>query len=165
MPFTPLHMGPGILLKSILQGSFSLLIFGWSQIVMDLQPLIAMITNEGKLHGFSHTFIGAILIAIVSALSGKYLSEFGLKLIVTSKDAKPIKISWFVAISSSFIGTFSHVILDAIKHRDIFPYFPFTEYNNFLGIISVSNLYKFCLYCGLIGVAIYYFVLFKFKKN
>jgi len=27
MPFTPLHMGPGILLKSILQGSFSPMVF------------------------------------------------------------------------------------------------------------------------------------------
>ena len=52
-------MGPGMLIKSLLHGSFSLMIFGWSQILMDLQPLFAMITNEGKLHGFSHTFLGA----------------------------------------------------------------------------------------------------------
>ena len=39
MPFTPFHMGPGILIKSLLQGAFSLMVFGWAQIVMDIQPL------------------------------------------------------------------------------------------------------------------------------
>ena len=40
MPFTPLHMGPGIAVKAVLQGSFSLMVFGWAQIVMDIQPLV-----------------------------------------------------------------------------------------------------------------------------
>ena len=39
MPLTPYHMGPGMLLKAVLGGSFSLMVFGWTQIVTDLQPL------------------------------------------------------------------------------------------------------------------------------
>ena len=74
-------MGPGMLIKSLLHGSFSLMIFGWSQILMDLQPLFAMITNEDKLHGFSHTFLGASFIAVIAVLTGKHLSEFGLRII------------------------------------------------------------------------------------
>ena len=78
MPFTPIHMGPGIFLKGILQGSFSLMVFGWTQIVMDVQPLFVLISGEGHLHGFSHTYIGASLLAIFSGFTGKYLSQFGL---------------------------------------------------------------------------------------
>ena len=48
MPFTPLHMGPGILIKSILQGSFGLTLFDWAQILMDLRPLIVILTGEGQ---------------------------------------------------------------------------------------------------------------------
>lgn len=70
MPFTPIHMGPGILIKAILQGSFSLMVFGWTQIVMDIQPLVVMISGEEHLHGFTHTYVGAVLIAIISPLSG-----------------------------------------------------------------------------------------------
>ncbi len=81
MPFTPLHMGPGVLIKSILQGSFSLMIFGWTQVIMDIQPLIVILSGEGHLHGFSHTYIGATLLAIFSAISGKYLSEIGLRML------------------------------------------------------------------------------------
>ena len=55
MPFTPLHMGPGIAIKVIMQRRFSLMVFGWSQIVMDIEPLVAMLRDKGELHGLSHT--------------------------------------------------------------------------------------------------------------
>ena len=163
MPFTPFHMGIGIFTKAILQSSFSLMVFGWAQIVMDLQPLLVMITGHGHLHGFSHTYLGASLIAILSALSGKYLSEFGLRLLGISKRENPIKIAWWVVFLSAFIGTFSHVFLDSIMHADVQPYYPVSLYNSLWGIISVSMLHKICIYSGLIGTAIYYLVLYRQK--
>ena len=93
MPFTPFHMGPGILLKAILQGSFSLMVFGWTQIVMDIQPLIVLIMQEGHLHGFSHTYLGASLIAILSAVTGKYLAQIGLWLLRIEPEIKN-NIAW-----------------------------------------------------------------------
>jgi len=163
MPFTPFHMGIGIFTKAILQSSFSLMVFGWAQIVMDLQPLLVMITGYGHLHGFSHTYLGASLIAILSAFSGKYLSEFGLRLLGISKRETPIKIAWWVVFLSAFIGTFSHVFLDSIMHADVQPYYPVSLYNDLWGIISVSMLHKICIYSGLLGTAIYYIVLYQQK--
>jgi membrane-bound metal-dependent hydrolase YbcI (DUF457 family) len=165
MPFTPIHMGPGILIKSLLQGSFSLMVFGWTQIVMDIQPLIVLISGEGHLHGFTHTYVGAILIAIFSAFTGKYLSEFGLKILRISKNENPISIVWWVVFLSAFIGSFSHVLLDSIMHSDVEPFFPFTLDNKFLGLISVSMLHKVCLYSGLAGAAIYYGINWKLKRE
>ena len=75
VPFTPFHMGPGILLKAVLQGSFSLMVFGWAQIIMDVQPLIVLLSGEGHLHGFTHTYLGATLIGAVSAITGKHAAE------------------------------------------------------------------------------------------
>ena len=40
------------------------MVFAWAQIIMDIQPLVVMITGEGHLHGFSHTYVGATLIGI-----------------------------------------------------------------------------------------------------
>ncbi|GAL02073.1 hypothetical protein JCM19237_4966 [Photobacterium aphoticum] len=51
--------------------------FGWSQIVMDIQPLVVLLTQEGDLHGISHTLLGALVLGLLAALSGKYLSEWG----------------------------------------------------------------------------------------
>ena len=163
MPFTPVHMGPGILIKAILQGSFSLMIFGWTQIVMDIQPLIVMITGEGHLHGFTHTYIGAVIIAIISALTGKYLSELGLKILGLYKD-QPINIAWWVSFLSAFIGSFSHVFLDSIMHADVEPFYPITRTNNFHSMVSITMLHKLCMYSGLAGALIYYAVSYG-RKN
>lgn len=156
MPFTPIHMGPGILIKALLQGSFSLMVFGWAQIVMDIQPLIVLITQEGHLHGFSHTYVGATLLSVVSAFSGKYLSELGLIIIGLSNKTNPIKITWLIVFISAFIGTFSHVLLDSIMHFNVEPFYPFSLQNDFLGVITINQLHKICLYSGLFGAGLYY---------
>ena len=163
MPFTPFHMGPGILIKAVLQGSFSLMVFGWSQVIMDIQPLVIILTGEGHLHGFSHTFLGATLIALFSAMSGKYLSEYGLGVIGVSKQQNPINISWPVAILSAFVGALSHVFLDALMHADLQPYYPFSTDNGLLDLISVEALHNLCLYTAVVG-AVLYFSIYRLRK-
>lgn len=164
MPFTPFHMGPGIFIKAVLQGGFSLMVFGWSQIVMDLQPLFVLIQGYGHLHGFSHTYIGGTLLAVISAVTGKYLSELGLRILRLSAQPNLIKISWPVAFLSAFIGCFSHVLLDSIMHADVEPFYPFTLTNVFLKIISIEMLHKVCLYSGLLGAALFYGVQWRHRK-
>jgi len=149
-------MGPGIFIKAVLQGSFSLMVFGWAQIVMDIQPLIVLLTGEGQLHGFSHTYIGATLLAVFSALSGKYLSEAGLKIIGISKKNNPVNITWWVVFTSAFIGTYSHVVLDAMMHSDVQPFYPLSQTNTLLGLVTVSALHQFCIFSALVGTIIYY---------
>jgi len=164
MPFTPFHMGPGIAIKALLQGSFSLMVFGWAQIVMDIQPLIVLISGERHLHGFSHTYVGGTLIAIFSALSGKYLSEIGLFILGINREWQ-VKIAWWVAFLSAFIGTLSHVLLDSIMHADVEPFSPFTTHNSFLGVITVPALHKLCLYTGAIGGILYLAINWAQKFN
>lgn len=163
MPFTPFHMGPGLLIKAVMQGSFSLMVFGWAQILMDIQPLIAMTSSQGKVHGFSHTWLGAIFIGFVAALSGKYLSQYGLKILeIPVKGATNIK--WTVCFISAFIGSFSHILLDSIMHSDMSPGYPVTESNLLLGIISVYTLHLSCFLAGVLG-GIVYFVVVKWKSD
>jgi len=157
-------MGPGIAIKALLQGSFSLMVFGWAQIIMDIQPLVVILTGEGNLHGFSHTYLGASLLAIVSALSGKRLSELGLIIIGISQQANPIKISWHTAAISAFIGTYSHVMLDSIMHSDLQPFYPLWLSNDLHGLISIGALHKLCITSGLIGAVLYYVVQYLLKR-
>lgn len=157
MPFTPLHMGPGLILKSLMQSAFSLMVFGWCQILMDVQPLLVMITGEGHLHGFSHTFVGATLIATAAAVSGKYLGQFGLKVLAIDPDGRA-KISWWTAALSAAIGAYSHVLLDAVMHWDVEPFYPFSEDNPWLHIISVDQLQWFCLATAVLGAALYFLI-------
>lgn len=152
MPFTPIHMGPGIAIKSVLQDRFSLMVFGWSQIVIDLQPLFAMLGADILLHGFTHTFIGASLIGFIAAISGKYLGEIGLR-ILKLPGHNPIK--WPTAFLSAYIGVYSHVILDSIMHSDVFAFAPFSLWNPLLQIISLDQLHLACLISGILGGLVY----------
>ncbi|GAA6151915.1 metal-dependent hydrolase [Pseudoteredinibacter isoporae] len=164
MPFTPLHMGPGIVIKALLQGSFSLMVFGWSQIVMDIQPLLVLITGEGHLHGFSHSYAGASLLAVFSALSGKYLSEVGLYLLEMNPNWT-VNISWWVALLSAFVGSYSHVLIDSLMHSDMEPFFPFNAENELLGVVSVELLHKLCLYSALAGGGLYYAIRWVMERH
>jgi hypothetical protein len=164
MPFTPFHMGPGIAFKALLRGSFSLMVFGWAQIVMDIQPLLVLISGTGHLHGFSHTYSGATVLALLSGLTGKYLAEIGL-FILDIKSQWPVKIPWWVVFLSAFIGTYSHVALDSLIHSDVEPFYPFTKSNALLGILSVSTLHQLCIYSGLAGAALYYSISWYLKKR
>ena len=164
MPFTPFHMGPGILVKSLLQGGFSLMVFGWSQIVMDLQPLVAIITGKGELHGFTHTYIGSTFVAIFSAITGKYLSQWAL-VILSNGAQRGIEIRWRIAFLSAFIGAYSHVLLDSIMHADVMPLAPFIHVNDLLGLVSIDLLHKLCVYSGVVGAAMYFTVSYMMTRH
>ncbi|EHW0638026.1 hypothetical protein K1B29_004356 [Vibrio vulnificus] len=148
MPFTPLHMGPALVLKSVASASFSLTVFGWSQIVMDIQPLVVMLADSGELHGWSHTILGATLLGLLSAITGKYLSESGLS-IIRWRRFLPIK--WKTAYLSSFLGTYSHVFIDAIMHVDVLPFSPLFDGNPFHGMVSIAVLQQICIASAVIG--------------
>ena len=59
MPFTPFHMGPGLAIKAVSGRYLSLMVFGFSQVAMDIEPLVRMIRGDAVLHGFTHTYLGA----------------------------------------------------------------------------------------------------------
>ncbi|MCB1936511.1 MAG: metal-dependent hydrolase [Nitrosomonas sp.] len=164
MPFTPYHMGPGLLIKSVMQSSFSLVIYGWAQIVMDIQPLMVLLTGKGQLHGFSHTYLGATLLAIVAAFTGKYLIEACLKSLGTYNPFKATLFTWRVVFFSAFLGTFTHVLLDSIMHADMKPFYPLAIENKLLGVLTIEQLHQFCGYSGVLGMVIYILVLLKVKK-
>ncbi len=161
MPFTPLHMGPGLVIKACMQGSFSLMVFGWSQIVIAIQPLIVLLANKGELHGLSHTYAGATIIAVASAVSGKYLGEIGLR-IMHMGNYNPI--CWRVAFISAFIGGYSHVFIDSIMHSDIRPLAPFSQQRIFFGVVSIDTLHILCVLSAVIGGAGFYLTE-RIRKN
>ena len=162
MPVTPFHMGPGLLIKAVLQGYFSLIIFGWAQVLIDIQPVLAIVTGMGTVHGFSHTYPGAVLIAIIAAVSGKWVYRWCMRFM--EKDFSdyqkrlfdvPVKLTAGISISSALIGTISHVLLDSIMHPDVEPFFPVNTQNHLALVLSIGTLYRLCVYSGLLGLVIY----------
>jgi hypothetical protein len=171
MPFTPLHMGPGALVKAAAGRHFSLTMFGLSQVAIDLEPLVRILRGDGVLHGFSHTYVGATLIAAVCVAAGRPVCQWLLdrgwpesSLPFLHWLRGPAVITWPSAMAGAFVGTWSHVFLDSIMHGDIEPLFPFSRSNSLQLVISIETLHLLCLLAGALALLLLYAV-FAFQRS
>lgn len=122
------------------------MVFGGSQVLMDIEPLIGILLSKPILHGPTHSVLGALIIGGIAAVIGKPVSAFVLRFLNIPHEP----FTWIAAGTGSFVGTFSHILLDGIMHADMAPGWPFTSGNLLLGIISVRQLHNVCLIAGLI---------------
>ncbi len=165
MPITPLHLGPGLLLKSCGGSYLSLTMFALVQVTMDLEVVLRLILGSSQLHGFTNTIISATLILMVTVPLGKPICEWALRW--WNRNLSPaqaqwlqvsVSISWKAAWIGAVLGAYSHLLLDAIMHADARPWMPFSDVNTLVGLISIDRLNLFCLLSLLIGgifIAVY----------
>ncbi len=79
MPFTPFHLGPGLAIKAMLGSGFSLTLFGVAQVVMDIEPLIRLLRGDRLVHGWTHSYLGATLVAGLVLLLGRPPTQWWLR--------------------------------------------------------------------------------------
>ena len=161
MPFTPLHMGPGLALKSLLGARFSLMLFGFSQVAMDIEPLVRILRDDDVLHGWTHTVGGATAIGVFSIVGGRPACQWILDRWprepghwLLERLRGPQRISAGSACAGALLGTWSHVLLDGIMHSDIRPLAPFAPGNALLGVLPIDALHLACIGCGAAGAAL-----------
>ena len=154
MPVTPVHMGPGLLLKAVMRGAFSLIVFGYAQVLIDLQPLAALITGRGVLHGWTHTWLGAVVIGCFAAATGRPLTNAALRLVRGGARSR-LTVSWPVALTSGLIGTLSHVALDSLIYPDMHALWPWSQAQPWLGAATSGQVYGACFAGGVLGAVLY----------
>jgi len=159
MPFTPFHMGPGMALKSLAGDRFSLITFGAAQVVIDIEPGIGLLRGSEVLHGWTHTYAGATVIAAaVVALRPVWLGvlrSWNAQLRHHELDwmASRDVLGWSAAAAGAFIGTYTHIVLDSVMHADIRPFAPFSNANGLYEVISLPALHGTCAILGVAGLA------------
>lgn len=154
MPFTPFHMGAALLLKPMAPRRFSVLVFGISQVAIDLEPLVRILRGDRVLHGWTHSFLGALLVGAVVGWIARplvnawlaYLARDGVRTLFTRPLTTP------VAFVSAWIGTGSHVILDSIMHVDMQPLAPFATGNPLLDALPLATLHLGLVGAGAVGL-------------
>jgi hypothetical protein len=171
MPFTPFHMGPGLAVKAVCGRYFSLMVFGFSQVAIDIEPLVRIIRGDAVFHGFTHTYLGATLVALVSVVVGRPFCQFLLSYWTSERYSPflnwlrgPNLLSWPAAIAGAIVGTSSHVFLDSIMHSDMQPLAPLSEANALLRVISVGSLHLVCVLSGVFG-ALILLAVFIFRRG
>jgi hypothetical protein len=113
MLFTPFHMVIGVAAKALAPKLISLQVFALTQVAMDIEPGVRMAMDSDVLHGWSHTLAGAIPVALASAVAWKILERR--RIWRWTFDPITPAMLW----STCFVGTWSHVLLDALIHRDM----------------------------------------------
>ena len=158
MPFTPLHMGPGVALKALGGRHFSLTMFGVTQVAMDIEPLVHLLRGDDVLHGLTHTYAGATVIALATRVLGRPFCWMALAYwnrVATLPFLRSFrvstKISRIPALSGAFLGAYSHVLLDSFMHADMRPGWPFMAGNGLLYAIPVGWLHLLCVGLGAAG--------------
>jgi membrane-bound metal-dependent hydrolase YbcI (DUF457 family) len=153
MPITPFHFGPGAIIHAVAPRHVSFLAFCAANILIDVEPLYYMVTNQFPLHRFLHTYVGASVILAAT------LALFAGALRLASVVPLPNVFGWKqltigpVAVGAA-LGGYSHIVFDSLMHSDIQPLSPFSEANPLLRAVSLSTLHWSCFAAGLFGLVV-----------
>ncbi|MFT5350637.1 MAG: hypothetical protein ACI909_002970 [Planctomycetota bacterium] len=158
MPITPFHFGPAAFTKSVTGGYFSFVAFGFTQVLIDLEPLFYMSQGLWPIHRLFHTYLGSTVVALLVIFPGKPICEAVLRfwnsrLSDTQMRLLSVKaqISLIAAGVGALFGAYSHVFFDSIMHSDMRPLAPFSDENHLLYIVSIDQLHQLCLVFGVVG--------------
>ena len=111
MPFTAFHLGAGLLGKGLAPKTQSLTFFTACQVAIDIEPGVRLLLGHGDLHTMTHNPVGLAAVVAICALVWNWLQAYGWwRLPVLSRRALADTAVW---------AALSHLILDAISHRDV----------------------------------------------
>lgn len=153
MPFTPFHFGPGAAIHAVAPNHVSFLSYCASNVLIDVEPLYFMLTQQYPMHRFLHTYIGASL--IICATVALFVSARWF----ASRHWLPNLFKWrelglLPVALGALVGSYSHIVLDSFMHRDITPFSPFSDANPLLHAMSLSTLHWGSVAAGLFGVCL-----------
>jgi hypothetical protein len=164
MPITPLHVGPGVLLKSLSGRRLSLAMFALTQVTMDLEVIARLALGRAHLHGVTNSFLGATVVLLVTVPAGRPACRSALRW--WNRHLGPAQarwlgvrpeVPWGAAWAGGVLGVYAHVVLDAMMHADARPWSPFSAANPFLGRLPADLLDLACvaaLALGALGVGV-----------
>lgn len=143
MPVTPFHFGPGLLLKATAPRRVSLTAFVLANVVIDVESAVNLMAGRMPVHGTGHTFavalvLGLVVGALVHALARRWKSP---------------ETALVPALTGGGLGGFMHVLLDGVMHRDMRPFWPFTDANPLLRVVDLPALHLVCVTTGALGLA------------
>lgn len=161
MPITPFHFGPGALVKALAPAGFSWTAFALANGLIDLEPIVLFFLTGDPAHPWLHTPPGALAVAVVTATLGRrpcewFLRQWNRRL--SAAQARwlgvPAEIGRAAAWVGALVGTSSHLLLDAVMHVDVRPFWPFLAANPMQGWVSIEALQWGCVAAGVVGLAL-----------
>jgi membrane-bound metal-dependent hydrolase YbcI (DUF457 family) len=166
MPFTPYHLGPGLLVGLLLLSFIDFPTFLVASVIVDVEPFLVLILRLNyPLHGFFHSFLGGTLVAAPLALAMYHVRNKLSPLMSFFKLEQ--KVSFKRVLAAALLGVYIHILLDSRGYTDIQPFYPSTV-NPFLASGPLAGLDSviFCIW-SFLGAAVIYVVILVlvWRKN
>ena len=148
MPFTPFHWGISIFIQGILIFLDPLALFIGS-VIPDIEGITALFILPGRglpLHGPLHSFLGAFFLTLLTGISSWLCFRYVLPQIVLKfqLNFSLPEYSLKCSLLSAFLGTFSHIILDAPLYSDMDLWYPLGVGNPLYEIVPSALVYSLC---------------------
>ncbi|MCF2142857.1 MAG: hypothetical protein K9W42_04080 [Candidatus Heimdallarchaeota archaeon] len=126
MPFTPFHLGFGVLVYALFSflDPIALLL---GTVIIDLEPVFYLLFGVGQLHGVLHSFLGVIVftapLTLISWCVNKLLLRFF---------RLDLHFRWHFSLLSGFLGLVSHILFDAGLYPEMMLLYPFSKRTGYL---------------------------------
>ncbi len=163
MPFTPFHLGPGLLISLIFLSFIDIPTFLIASVIIDVEPFLVLIFHLNyPLHGFFHSFLGGFIVAVLLSMVMSKIRRYFTPLLTFFKIEQSI--SFKKILFSSICAIFLHILLDSPIYLDIRPFFPF-EFNPFYRSTFMPGLieYLICVWCFVGAILVYIIKLIQYK--
>jgi len=165
MPFTPFHLGPGLLISLIFLSFIDIPTFLIASVIVDIEPFLVLVFDLNyPLHGFFHSFLGGFIVAVLLSMVMSKIRRYFTPLLTFFKVEQSI--SFKKILFSSICAIFLHILLDSPIYLDIRPFFPF-EFNPFYRSTFMPGLieYLICVWCFIGAIFVYIIRLFQHKNR
>ena len=156
MPFTPLHFGPGLIIKAAAPSQFSLTAYTLANVAVDLEPLYHILRGDYPLHGPMHTLPLATLTGLLVGAGVSLLPKAFRDGPAAEKlpDALRAEFRLPECILAGVLGGMSHSLIDSIIYTDFHPLAPFSAQNPLHGLITPNALSYGLFLTGVIGLVL-----------
>ena len=125
MPFTPYHLGPGLIVGLLFLGFIDFPTFLVASVIVDVEPFLVLTFNLNyPLHGFFHSFLGGTLVALPLTLVMYRMRDKLSPLMSFFKLDQ--KVSFKSILVAALSGIYIHILLDSRIYTDIQPFYPST---------------------------------------
>jgi len=159
MPFTPLHFGPGLIVKAAAPSQFSLTAYTLANVAVDLEPLYHIVRGDYPLHGPFHTLplatLTGLLVGVgVSLLPKAFRTVSSKDTDRTYPDALRAEFRLPTSIIGGVLGGLSHSLIDSLIYTDFHPFAPLSAQNPLHGLITPGDLSYSLFLAGVIGLVL-----------
>jgi len=163
MPFTPYHFGPSGLLGLMFRRWLDLPVFVLANVVVDIEVLVIWRLRLGwPVHRYAHTFLLGAAVALAWALvayMARPVFKWTMQLLRIPYETGFLKI-----LISAVLGVWLHVLIDAIYHYDVKPFWPY-RMNPLWQLLSHSQVLWICGLSFVAAFVLYLFAVRSFNRK